>query len=158
MRKIQFALLALVAVFTLSCSSDDSAPANVPNNDATYINFKVNGVQSNMPEPSTITTLMASISNSEDLGSEIRSIFLTIPVDATVGTHAITDAPPSDLTAYSALYSIGDVSVDATSGTMNITSIGEEYMEGTFSFTGEFEGTTYTITEGVFRAYKPTNN
>lgn len=158
MRKIQVALLAVMTVLTFSCSSDDSTSNNDVINDATYINFKVNGTQSNMPEPTTMTSMMASISNTEEVGEDIRSIVLTIPVDATVGSHEITDASPADLTAYSAHYAMGDVSFDAVSGTMNITSIGDEYMEGTFAFTGEYEGTAFVISEGTFRAYKPDNN
>ncbi|MDI1316974.1 hypothetical protein [Flavobacterium sp.] len=156
MKKIKLVLVAIVAVLTFSCSSDSSSSNN--NNDSTYIKFKVNGTQVNLIEPSTITSLMASISASEDLGTDIRSIFFTIPVDVTLGAHAITDASPSDLTAYSVNYSLGDTYVTATSGTMTVTSIGAEYMEGTFSFTGVDNGTTYNITEGAFRAYKPTSN
>lgn len=158
MRKIQIALLAVMTAFTFSCSSDDSSSNNNNVNDETYINFKVNGTQSNMIEPSTMTTMMASISSTEDVGEDIRSIILTIPVDATVGSHEITDASPADLTAYSAHYSMGDVSFDAVNGSLTITSIGDEYMEGTFAFTGEYDGTSFVITEGAFRAYKPDNN
>ena len=104
--------------------------------------------------------MMASISATEDLGADIRSIIFTVPVDVTVGAHDITDASPSELTAYSVNYSLGDVFVNATSGSMSITNIGAEYMEGTFNFTGvdASTGETYTITEGAFRAYKPTAN
>lgn len=160
MKKIQIALLAVIAVFTLSCSSDDSSSNdnNNNNNDDTYINFKINDVQVNMIEPTTVTTMMASISATADAGEDIRSIILTIPVNASVGTHPITDASPSDLTAYSAHYSMGDVVFDAVDGTMSITTIGAEYMEGTFSFSGESNGTTFNISEGTFRAYKPDNN
>jgi hypothetical protein len=154
MKNFKFILLAIVAILTFSCSSSDSSGS-----DSTYIRFKVNGGnQINLVDPATITSLMTSISASEDLGSDIRSIFFTIPVDVTTGAHAITDASGSDLTAYSVDYSLGNVYVTGTSGTFTITSIGSEYMEGTFSFTGVDSGTgaTYTITEGSFRAYKPT--
>ena len=155
MKKITLALVALVAILSFSCSSSSSSGSS---SDTTYINFKVNGTQVNLVEPGTITTMMASISATEDVGQDIRSIIFTMPVDATVGAHAITDASGSDLTAYSVNYSLGDVNVNATSGTFTITSIGAEYMEGTFSCTGTDNGTTYNITEGTFRAYKPTSN
>jgi hypothetical protein len=154
MKNFKFVLLALVAVLTFSCSSSSSGSG-----DSTYIRFKVNGgEQINLVDPGTITTLMASISGSEDLGTDIRSIFFTIPVDVTTGAYAITDASGSDLTAYSANYSFGNVYVIATSGTFTITSIGAEYMEGVFNFTGvdSDTGATYTITEGAFRVFKPT--
>lgn len=152
MKQIKFALLALIAGLTVSCSSSSSSGSA---NDATYVNFKVNGTQVNLIEPATVTSLMANISASEDLGADIRTIMFTIPVDATLGTHQLTIASGSDLTAYSAEYMLGDISVVASSGTFTITSIGDEYMEGTFSFTGEDGGTNYEITEGTFRAYKP---
>lgn len=154
MRNFKFVLLAVVAILTFSCSSSDTSGS-----DSTYIRFKVNGVdQINLVEPGTITTMMASISASEDLGTDIRSIFFTIPVDVTTGSHSITDASGSDLTAYSVNYSFGNIYVTGTSGTFTVTSIGSEYMEGTFSFTGvdSDTGETYTITEGSFRVYKPT--
>lgn len=156
MKNFKFGLLAIVAVLTFSCSSSDSGGS-----DSTYIRFKVNGgAQINLVDPGTITSMMASISATEDLGADIRSIIFTVPVDVTVGAHDITDASPSELTAYSVNYSLGDVFVNATSGSMSITNIGAEYMEGTFNFTGvdASTGETYTITEGAFRAHKPTAN
>ncbi len=159
MQKIKVALLAIMTVFTFSCSSDDdNNNGGGQASDETYINFKIDGEQVNMIEPGTITSMMASISASENTGSDIRNINFTIPVDATVGTHALTDASPADLTAYSVQYSYGDLWFDATSGTFTITSIGEEYMEATFSFTGEYEGVTYNVTDGELRAYKPNND
>lgn len=154
MKNFKFILLAIVAVLTFSCSSSSGGSS-----DSTYIRFKVNGgTLINLVDPGTITSMMASISASEDLGTDIRSIFFTIPVNVTTGAHAITDASGSDLTAYSVDYSFGNVYVTGTSGTFTITSIGAEYMEGTFSFTGvdSDTGASYTITEGTFRAYKPT--
>lgn len=154
MKNFKFVLLAIVAVLTFSCSSSSSGSS-----DSTYIRFKVNGgAQINLVDPSTITSMMASISASEDLGTDIRSIFFTIPVDATTGTHSITDASGSDLTAYSVDYSFGNIYVTGASGTFKITSIGAEYMQGTFNFSGvdSDTGATYTITDGTFKVYKPT--
>lgn len=154
MKKLKFALIALVIVITFSCSSSSSSDDDGGSDD-TYIKFKVNGVQSNMLEPSTITSMAASIIGSEDVGSDIRTMILRTPSTAVAGTHALLDNP-SDLTAYGASYSFGDVNIDATSGSMIITNIGEEYMTGTFSFSTVVEGTTYNFTQGTFRVYKPT--
>jgi hypothetical protein len=153
MKQIKFALLALIAGLTVSCSSSSSSGSA---SDATFINFKVNGTQSNMVDVTTITSLMGSITGSEDVGQDTRTVIFTIPTNPTVGTHQITDASGSDLTAYSATYYFGNTSVTATSGTYTITAIGAEYMEGTFSFTGDDAGENYAITEGTFRVYKPT--
>jgi hypothetical protein len=155
MKVFKFALIALFAGLIVSCSSSSNGGSSTS---GTYIKFKVNGTQSNMTTPNTITSLMASISGAETVGQSIRSIFFTIPKNATVGAHSITDASGSDLTAYSADYMFGDVSVTATSGTFTITSIGSQYMEGTFSCTGEDAGVNYAITEGTFRVDKPTSN
>ena len=155
MKNLKFVLLAIVAVLTFSCSSSGGASSS----DSTYIRFRVNGgSEISMANPGTVTSMMASISATENSGSDIRAIFFTIPVAASTGAHAITNASGSDLTAYSADYSVGDVYVNATGGTFTITSIGSEYMEGTFSFTGVDSGTgeTYNITNGTFRVYKPT--
>ena len=105
MKNFKFLLIAIVAVLTFSCSSSSSGSG-----DSTYIRFKVNGgEQINLLDPGTITSMMASISASEDLGADIRSIFFTIPVNVTTGSYDITDASGSDLTAYSADYSFGNV-------------------------------------------------
>jgi len=154
MKKFKFAFLAIVAVVTLSCSSDDNNTV-VPDNDETFIRFKVNGVQSNMIEPTTFTSMAASILGTENVGPDIRTMILRTPATAAAGTHDLVDNA-SDLTVYGASYSFGDVNIDANSGSMIITSIGEEYMTGTFSFSKVVDGTTYNFTEGTFRVLKPT--
>lgn len=153
MKKFKFTLLAIFTVLTFSCSSDDDNTV-VPDSDETFIRFKVNGVQSNMIEPSTITSMAASIFGSEDVGENIRTMILRTPSTASAGTHNLVD-DASDLTVYGASYSFGDVNIDANSGSMIITNIGEEYMTGTFSFTKVVEGVTYNFTEGSFRVFKP---
>lgn len=154
MKKFKFTVLAIFTVLTFSCSSDDNNTV-VPVSDETFIRFKVNGVQSNMIEPSTITSLATSIFGSEDVGQDIRTMILRTPATAVAGTHNLVDSA-SDLTVYGASYSFGDVNIDADSGSMIIASIGEEYMTGTFSFSKVVDGTTYNFTEGTFRVFKPT--
>ncbi|HLA55170.1 MAG TPA: DUF6252 family protein [Flavobacterium sp.] len=148
MKKLSAVLILCVAALTFSCSSDSSSSSN----DDTYVNFKVNGTQYNIIEPGTFTSLNASVV-ADDAN---RTLILRMPDTAVVGTYAITDASPSDLTAYTATYSEGaDIFFDAVSGSITISNVGSEYMTGTFNFTGTYDGTTYTITEGTFRAYKP---
>jgi hypothetical protein len=49
----------------------------------------------------------------------------------------------------------GSEIVDASLGTMVITEVGEDFVEGTFSFSGtNNNGTTATVTNGRFRALK----
>lgn len=153
MKNIKFIVLALAATFAFSCSSSSSGSDG--GNDDTYIKFKINGIQSNMIEPSTLTSLTASIFGSEEVAGDIRTLILRTPSTAAVGTHDIVDALPSDMGAYGVSYSLGDISFEATSGTMTISSIGDEYMVGTFTCSGVYGGTTYNITAGTFRVFKP---
>ncbi|HEX8561921.1 MAG TPA: hypothetical protein VF676_02970 [Flavobacterium sp.] len=159
MKNLKITILALVAVISFSCSSDDDNNGSNNGSDDTYVNFKVNGEQIDIIEPATITTLSTVVLATEDNGESMRSIMLRMPNDATEGTHAITLSDSQNLDTYNASVSMdGDTTVEATTGTLTITNIGTEYMEGTFSFTGEANGTTYTITEGEFRAFKPAND
>ena len=153
MKKLKFLVLALATVVFLSCSS--SSDGGGGSSDSTFIKFKINGTASNMSEPSTVTSLNAAIFGSQDVGSDIRTLILRTPSTALAGTHDIVNVAPSVLDAYGVSYSFGDISFDATSGTMTITSIGEEYMTGTFSCSAVYEGVTYNITEGSFRVFKP---
>lgn len=154
MKNLKITFLAIVAIITFSCSSD-SSNANGGSDD-TYINFKVEGEQFNIIEPSTITSGGAAVMAINIQG---QYMLLTMPIDAGVGTHAITELNSVDHTIYNATYSIdNENAIAATSGTLTITSMGAEYMEGTFSFTGELDGTTYAVTDGEFRAYKPGND
>lgn len=58
-------------------------------------------------------------------------------------------------TLYSADVWIADEVIDASSGTLVITELGDGYVKGTFSFTAtNDEGTTATITNGTFRAIR----
>lgn len=156
MKHFRIVLLALVAGFTFSCSSDDNGSSAT--SDDMYINFKLNGELVEMVDPATISTLSSVIAGDKGEGDMFRYIGLWMPNEPTVGSHAITVSNPSDLDEYTVDVQIGnDISFEAESGTMTITSIDAEYIEGTFSFTGEYEGTTYNVTEGEFRAYKPEN-
>ena len=155
MKNLKLVLLALVAIVSFSCSDDDSNAVN----DDTYIKFKVNGEQFNIIEPSTITSGGGAVVMAVNLDGQY--MMLRMPADATVGTHPISESNSVDPTTYQAAASIDEDNViDATAGTLKITSMGAEYMEGTFSFTGtgDVNGTAYTITDGEFRAYKPAND
>lgn len=76
-----------------------------------------------------------------------------MPEEVTEGTYSFTDTP-SQLDTFNASYSSeGEaVYIDATSGTITITSVTDDYVKGTFSFSGDNEGTTVNVTNGEFRA------
>lgn len=143
-------MFAVVAIF--ACSSDDnSGPNDGGGNEDIFITFKVNGTTYEM-EPFTGTSLKVEIGADQGLDESYTSISLLMPTDFTTGTHQITDASASDLEAYTGNYINGETSVDAASGTLMITSITDEFIEGTFNFVGDSNGITYNITEGSFRA------
>lgn len=159
MKNLKITLLAIVALVTFSCSDDDDNNNN-GGSDATYVNYRVNGEQINIDEPATITSLSTLVTAMEGDGANMRSISLWMPNDASVGTHEITEEDLQNLTnSYTASIMMDeDTEIEATSGTLTITEMGSEYMKGTFSFTGELNGTTYTVTNGEFRAYKPSDD
>lgn len=151
MKKMVGLLLILLSFGITSCSSDDSNN----NQGGLYLRFTYNG-QNYDYEPETITSLVTSINGTEGVDATYKFLSLTLPNDVTEGTYSITSPDPSDLEAFNAYYnSEGDaVDFDASSGTITITNIDSEYITGTFSFSGDNNGTTITITNGSFRAYK----
>ena len=142
------------AALTLSCSNDDDNNNN--NNDDLYMRYTVNGTDVEITDPETLTSLSTLIRGEEGMDDTYRAVSLWIPNDATVGSHPIEPNNGSQIDIYSAIYSTGsDIAADATVGTLNITDLDADYIEGTFSFTAEQDGTTYTVTDGEFRAYSP---
>jgi hypothetical protein len=154
MKKLSYLLLVLISMSFLACSSDD----NSSNSDAElYLKFSLNGVQYDF-EPETLTSMQILIRGDQQVGGVYNSISLWMPTAPAVGSHPITDAFPSDAniaTLYNANVWVGSEIVDASSGTMVITEVGEDFVEGTFSFSGtNNNGTTATVTNGSFRALK----
>lgn len=149
MKKLILSILAIFVLF--ACSSDDNGSANNGSNDI-FITFKVDGTTYNM-EPYTAASLQIEIGANQGMDANHRAISLLMPIDYTPGSHPITDSWDED--AYTASFTIGDKTADAISGTLVITAISSNFIEGTFHFTAEdWEGTTYNITDGSFRAYK----
>lgn len=158
MKKLSCILLVLLSMSFLACSSDDSSSNNSTNPDGElYLKFTLNGVAYDF-EPETLTSLQILVRGDQEVGGVFNSISLWMPTAPAVGSHPITDAFPSDSnigTLYNANVWVGSEIVDASTGTMVITGVGEEYVEGTFSFSGTNDnGTTATVTNGSFRAYK----
>lgn len=143
-------ILSIFAVFVLfACSSDDDGGSNNGGNDI-FITFKVNGTTYTM-EPYTAASLQVEIGAEQGMDATYRAISLLMPTDYALGSHPITDSWDED--AYNASFTFGDETADAISGTLVITSITADFIEGTFHFTAEdWEGTTYNITEGSFKA------
>ena len=150
MKRAATVLLAVFTAITFSCSSDDD---DNNNNDDSYIAFKVNGIQKEF-DTETLTSQSTLILGFEGSGSTYQAVSLWLPNNATVGTHTIVPNNGSQIDVYSAIYNeTFDLQAEATTGTLVITSITENFITGTFSFTGtDSEGTTYNITEGEFKA------
>jgi hypothetical protein len=158
MKKIASLLVLCVATLTVSCSSDSDGGSST--SEELFMKFKVNGVQYNYGDNDvqTIQSLSTDIFVLGDDADDFRNLNLYVPNDKTEGSHTIT-YDPSNVAAYQASYGTDQLDVDALTGTINITNIDAEFIEGTFSFSG-LESTTgdpYTITEGSFRAYNITD-
>lgn len=154
MKKLSYLFLVLFSISFLGCSSDDDSSGGNDDN-SLYIRFTLNGEDYDF-EPETLTSLRTLILGDEDVNNVYTRISLWMPAEPSTGTHTISDDFPSDAnlsTLYSANVWIGEEVIDASSGILVITELGDEYVKGTFSFTGtNDEGTTATVTNGSFRA------
>lgn len=156
MKKLSYLFLVLFSLSFIACSSDDDSSGD-GGEDSLYIKYTVNGVNYDF-EPATITSLQKLIMGEQEINSVYNRISLWMPVTPTVGSHAITDETPNDTnleTLHNAELWVGDATYTATSGTLVVTEMDNEYLKGTFTFTGEDEnGATVSVTNGSFRAYK----
>jgi hypothetical protein len=155
MKKLSYIFFVLFSLSFVACSSDDNSSGGEDDN--LYIKFTLNGQQYNF-EPETITSLQRLIMGDEDVNDVYTRISLWMPVTSTTGSHVITDDTPTDENLdilYNAELWVGDATYTATSGTLVITELNDDYVKGTFSFTGEDEnGVTISVTNGSFRAYR----
>lgn len=157
MKKLSYLFLVLFSLSFIACSSDDNSSGDGGGDNSLYIKYTVNGVNYEF-EPATITSLQKLIMGEQEINSVYNRISLWMPVTPTVGSHAITDETPNDTnleTLHNAELWVGDATYTATSGTLVVTEMDNEYLKGTFTFTGEDEnGATVSVTNGSFRAYR----
>lgn len=157
MKKLSFLLFAFISISFLGCSSDDDSPTPEEGNPDTslYLRFTLNGTEYDF-EPETLTSQRTLILGNETVNEVYSRISLWMPNEPSLGTHEISDDFPSEAnltTLYSADVWIGEEVIDASSGTLVITELSDDYVKGTFSFTGtNEEGTTATVTNGSFRS------
>ncbi|MGK4569246.1 hypothetical protein [Flavobacterium sp. 3HN19-14] len=121
----------------------------------TYVRFDMNGQHYDMPNPSTNATgSSGSIMAPAFFGDPPnQSIVIDMPFLPTVGNHNLTHYTGSG--NYAAYLQIAPgVTFDSESGTIKIISISNDFVKGTFGFTGTVNGTTYTITDGEFRSFR----
>ncbi|MCA6422830.1 MAG: hypothetical protein IM568_08450 [Flavobacterium sp.] len=155
MKKLSFLFFVLLSIGIIGCSSDDDSSGGGNQDNSVYIRFTLNGEEYDF-DPETLTSLRTLILGDEEVNNVYTRISLWMPEEPSLGTHTISDDFPSDAnlaTLYSANVWIGEEVIDASSGVLVITELGDEYVKGTFSFTGtNDEGTTATVTNGSFRA------
>ncbi|MES2574470.1 MAG: hypothetical protein V4572_05980 [Bacteroidota bacterium] len=149
----KIALIAVVVFTTVissSCSSDSSNDnEQTPTED--FIKFKYNGVVYKY-EPELIISEATLIRGASGMGDTYKSISLWLPNDFTKGSHPVVYNLSELTTTYQGNFSFNTEfnNANATSGTIKITKLTSERIEGTFSFSGTQGGETFAITDGSF--------
>lgn len=143
-----------IAITFISCSEDEVVSLLGPEElGELRINFKYNGTTYNIADPITYNVGNKTVDGTFGAGASLKRITLFMPLNPTIGTHFMTEAP-SDNTAYGAYFisSAGNVDILANGGLIKITTITDDYIKGTFSFTGLNGAATVEVTEGEFLA------
>ncbi|MBW8242524.1 hypothetical protein K1F50_06895 [Muricauda oceani] len=151
---ILIAVLAMLGSLVQSCSSDDDSGA--PASD-TYIRFTIDGTDYDFGNIITAESLSITFNGNngetiQDVGDTRISIYL--PLDIVVGNHNIEGG------AFGGDYKVSFTSEPmgfdfdfAHDGSINVTSVTEDYVEGTFTATIMSESEeTITLVDGEFKA------
>ncbi len=156
------AAMVFAVLLTFSCSSDDNGGGG-GNPSGSYLHAKVDGTQFKA-EIQGISTVGASRIGSGEgqiitiIGGTIDGTNFSIILRGIniAGTYTLN--PDSDsviaFTTAGGAAAYGTGICDGATGTLNLTTINEEKIEGTFLFTGkdgEMCSSTKNITEGSFR-------
>lgn len=149
-----FLAVLFIALTTVSCSEDEVV-AFFPGDELGELrmNFKYNGTLYNITDPITYNAANKTIDGAYSSGVNLKRITLFMPLTPTIGTHFVTDSP-SDVNAYGAYFisTAGNVDMLANGGLITITTITDDYIKGTFSFSGQNGAATVEVTEGDFLA------
>jgi hypothetical protein len=152
MKKLVTLVLVVIATTFAGCSSDDGGGST---QDGLYLKFTYEGQQYNF-EPETLTSLQKLIMGMEDVNDIQTRLSLWMPENPTTGTFNITDDTVTDAnlnTLHNAILYVGDATYDGITGTMVITSVTDQYVIGTFSFSAvNANGVTVEVTSGSFKA------
>jgi len=166
-RLIGKCLFLSLSILALSCSSDDNGGGgNVPN--GTYIKGTVDGTQyvtySIQGMSAGIATTMGSgagriinVTGSNDMNGATSFSINLLGINAT-GEYPINPDTNSTIAFVTNASGVG-VSYDTSNctgatGTINITTLSDTEIEGTFSFTGKEDencSNSKTVTNGSFR-------
>lgn len=155
MKKLVALILVLTSITFTSCSKDDSPSEDVQ--EELFLKFTYDGQNYNF-NPATVTSLQKNVTGMQEINSVLNRLDLWMPVNSSTGSYNITDEFPTEsnlTTLYNAEFWIGDATYVATSGTLVITAVNDEYITGTFNFTAEDDnGVVVVVTDGSFNAYK----
>ncbi|MBV7269944.1 hypothetical protein [Winogradskyella luteola] len=159
MKKLKLNLLALLVIIGVgmsSCSSDDDPSGS--QEPETFIRFSVDGVDFAYEDNiATVESNNITINGQNGLSEDDDYSFMSIwfPLGFTTGTYDFSGDffQEGDYKLNAEINSL-DVDDWATSGSVNITSIGSEFIRGTFTATvPSDDGGTITIENGEFKAY-----
>lgn len=154
LKKIMFfAIVVFTLTFSSSCSNNDSSDDNQTTGE--YIKFKYNGTFYTF-DPSILSSENINIMGDEGINDTYKKISLWIPLNVTTGSHPIVFDLSHLETTYQVSFGFMPAfsNADASSGTMNVTAVNNEKIEGTFNFSGTVNGQAFTVTEGTFRVLR----
>ncbi len=133
-----FLAVFFIALTAVSCSEDNSASTLI-NDDLgdVHLKYTYNNVEYGVINPLTYNLTNKKIDAINGSGSNLKRITLYMPLNPTVGTHFIT-ADPSDDSTYGAYFvsQANNVDILADTGIMTITNVTDDYVKGTFNFSG----------------------
>lgn len=157
MKLLALPFLLFMMLFIVSCSDDDdnSNDNTNPDLDTLFIKFTHDGTMYDYEDPETINSLAKAISYNTFDGNDAIQIVLYMPLNPVVGTHLMTDEP-SNVESYGARYTnqVTGIEMTATTGTMIISEVTDEFVKGTFAFSGPNEdGSTVQVSNGSFTAF-----
>ena len=156
MKDLKKIMFFAIAIFTLamstSCSSDDSKDDENDDQPTTdFIQFKYK--ESDYTYESSLSSSgNINISGSTGIDDTYQKVTLWLPLNPTVGSHNVVFDSLNLTTTYQASFSFKPelTNASATSGTINITKLTANRIEGTFSFSGTQGDQTFTVTQGRF--------
>lgn len=154
MKKIVSLLAAAVTLLLFSCSSDDGgAPA-------LFFKWTEGGKSYKAENVFTYQTpgMLILFGGNDGTGNESRGMAFRLPPDIDNGTYNLVSNNVDGTVHFVAEYQEGEITATSTSGTLTITKVDEEYIQGKFEFTAaNGDGAPVAITKGSFRTYGSEN-
>ncbi|WP_166921275.1 DUF6252 family protein [Flavobacterium poyangense] len=149
-RIILFAIAVLALVLSSFSCSDEKEEEIV--NAKEFIKFKYNE-KSHSYEPELLSSLNINLMGSEGRDDTYKKVSLWLPLNPTVGSHPVVYNLKEMETTYQATFSYNSEfnNANAKSGTITITKVNADEIEGTFTFSGTQNDKTFTVTEGSFK-------